>query len=159
RIVRLDTTRAQHARGVLFVMSHLNAPSLPQHGLAAINPPAGRVLSLFQDDVVHYHGQPIAVVAADTLEHAVSGAALIRATYSRGDAVLDFERAKPAAYAPKKAGRSDTDKKWGDLDAGLAAAEAKVDAVYTTPMQTHNPMEPHATLAHWEGDRLTLYDA
>ena len=70
RVVDLDTSRAQHAPGVLFVLTHRNAPKLPEHGRAAVKPPAGRVLSLLQDDVVHYDRQPIAVVVADTLERA-----------------------------------------------------------------------------------------
>jgi xanthine dehydrogenase YagR molybdenum-binding subunit len=159
RIVKMDVTRAEHAQGVLLVMSHANAPALPQHGLAAVNPPAGRALSLMQDDVVHYHGQPIAVVVADTLEQAVAAAAMVRATYVTSEAVTDFTRAKAQNYAPKKAGQADTDKQWGDVDAGLAAADATVDAMYSTPMQTHNPMEPHATVAIWEGEHLTLHDS
>ncbi len=160
RIVRLDSVRAEHAPGVLLVLTSRNAPALPQRGLAAVNPPAGRMLSLLQDDLVHYHGQPIAVVVAETHDQAVSAAALVRATYAVSEPVLDFGRATADAYAPRSAGQVDADKAWGgDVDAALAAAKVKIDATYTTPMQTHNPMEPHATLAHWEGDSLTLYDA
>jgi xanthine dehydrogenase YagR molybdenum-binding subunit len=159
RIVALDTTRAERAPGVRLVLTHHNAIRLPQNGMAAVNPPAGRVLSLLQDDVIHYQGQPIGVVVADTLEQAVAAAAWVRVTYASTNAVLDFSGARASAYAPKKAGRAETDARWGDLAAGLAAADVKVDAVYTTPMETHNPMEPHATLAQWDGDRLTLHDA
>ncbi len=159
RIVSLDVARATRAPGVLLVMTHANAPRLPEHGMAAVNPPAGRVLSLLQDDMVHYHGQPIAVVVADTLEHATAAAALVRVTYSTTPAVLDFDQAKARAHAPAKAGQADTDKRWGDLQAGLASADVRIDATYRTPMETHNPMEPHATVAQWDGDRLTLHDA
>jgi xanthine dehydrogenase YagR molybdenum-binding subunit len=159
RIAHLDVSRAEHATGSLLVLTHANVPALPQHGQAAVNPPAGRVLSLLQDDVVHYHGQPIAVVVAETLEQAVAAAALVRATYAPAPAVLDFDAAKLTSYAPKKAGQSDTDKAWGNVDAGLAAADVRIDATYATPMEIHNPLEPHATVANWEGDRLTLYDA
>ncbi len=159
RIVRLDTVRAEHAPGALLVLTSGNVPALPQRGLAAVNPPAGRVLSLLQDDVVHYHGQPIAVVVAETHDQAIFAAALVRATYAPNEPILDFSRARANAYAPRSAGQVDADKAWGDVDAALAAAKVRIDATYTTPMQTHNPMEPHATLAHWEGDSLTLYDA
>jgi xanthine dehydrogenase YagR molybdenum-binding subunit len=145
---------------VQLVMTHLNALPLPNGGRAAINPPAGRALSLLQDDVIHYQGEPIAVVVGDTLEQAVAGAELVRATYSTSEAALDFDALSVSAkYAPKKAGRAEPDVGWGNFVAGYAAADVRVDAVYTTPMQTHNPMEPHATLAYWEGDKLTLHDA
>ena len=161
RIVAMDTTRAEASAGVRLVMTHQNAIALPQQGTAAFNPPAGRMLSLLQDDAVHYQGQPIAVVVAGTLEQAVAGAALVRTTFGTGDAaVLDFNtQSATAAYAPKKAGRGDPDVSWGSFTSGYAAADARIDEVYTTPMQTHNPMEPHATLAVWEGDKLTLHDA
>ena len=75
RVVNLDASRAQHAPGVLLVLTHRNVPKLPEQGRAAVKPPAGRVLSLLQDDVVHYNRQPIAVVVADTFEHATDAAA------------------------------------------------------------------------------------
>src|SRR5207249_1797914 len=153
RIVAIDATRAERAPGVRLVLTHQNAIALPQKGMAAVNPPAGRVLSLLQDDVVHYQGQPIAVVVAETLEQAVAAAERVRVTYAPANAVLDFASARAAAYKPAKAVRSEPDASWGDRAAGLAAAEVKVDAIYTTPMETHNPMEPHATLAQWDGDR------
>jgi len=159
RITSLDTTRAERATGVLLVLSHRNAPTLPEHGRAAFKPPAGRAMSLLQDDDVHYNRQPIAVVVADTIEHAVAGAALVDARYAPQAPVLDFERAREQAYKPKEAAQKQPDVGWGDMDAGQRAAEVKVDATYTTPMQNHNPIEPHATIAHWQGDHLTLYDS
>jgi xanthine dehydrogenase YagR molybdenum-binding subunit len=159
RIVQLDTTRAAHAPGVLLVMTHANAPTLPEHGRAAVNPPAGRVMSLLQDEDIHYNGQPIAVVVADTPERATYAASLVHATYARTEPTLDFASARSAAYMPAKAGSSPPDSRRGDPARGVTQAEVKIEATYTTPMQTHNPMEPHATVAHWEGDRLTLYDA
>jgi len=159
RIVNLDTTSAQHAPGVLLVMSHRNAPSLPDHGRAAFNPPAGRAMSLFQDDVVHYNRQPIAVVVADTFEQAVAASALVRATYAAQPAELDFATARAGAYKPKQAGQKPPDVHWGDPEAGRREAQVHVDVRCTTPMQNHNPIEPHATTAHWQDGRLTLYDA
>ncbi len=159
RIVDLDTTRAEASPGVLLVLSHRNAPSLPEHGRAAFKPPAGRAMSLFQDDDVHYNRQPIAVVVADTFEHAVAGAALVDARYATEPPMLDFERERAHAYAPKEILGKPPDAGWGDMGAGERAAEVRVDAVYATPMQSHNPLEPHATIAAWDGDHLTLYDA
>ena len=159
RLVNLDTTRAERAPGVLLVLSHRNAPSLPEHGRAAFNPPAGRAMSLFQDDDIHYDRQPIAVVVAETFERAVAAAAMVNASYAAEPAALDFEGERVRAYKPKEAARKPPDVAWGDMDAGQRAAEVQIDVACTTPMQSHNPIEPHATIAHWQGDRLTLYDA
>jgi len=159
RITQMDTVAARRAPGVLYVMTHQNAPALPQKGTAGINPPAGRTLSLLQDDTVHYNGEPIAVVVADTFEHATDAAALIRVQYVTEPALLDFELAKQNPHRPGKEGVAASDKSWGDYDAGFKQGEVRIDAVYTTPMEHHNPMEPHATVAQWDGNRLVLHDA
>ena len=159
RIVRMDVAAALAAPGVIAVLTPMNAPRLPQGGKGAVNPPAGRVLSLLQDDVVSYNNQPIAVAVADTLERAAQAARLVRVTYANADAKLDFGAEKQRAYPPQKANREPTDKATGDIAAGFAAAATKLGAVYTTPVYHHNPMEPHATIAEWNGDKLTLHDA
>ena len=159
RITGIFTARAEKMRGVILVMTHLNAPRLAQGGQAGVSPPAGRILSLLQDDQVHYNNQPVAVVVADTLEHAQDAARAVRITYAESPAQLDFAQAKGAARAPKMLRGVPADTERGDFDAGWGAASSWVEAVYTTPVEHHNPMEPHATLAHWEGGRLTLYDS
>ncbi|HVY08166.1 MAG TPA: xanthine dehydrogenase family protein molybdopterin-binding subunit [Burkholderiales bacterium] len=157
--VRVDTTRALRMPGVIYVLTHDNAPALPQKGRAAVNPPAGRILSLLQDDVVKYNGQPIAVVVADTFENAMEAAANVNVAYIAQPAQLDFEKEKSSAYKPEKLTRDPPDKAWGNIDIGLAQAEVRVEQDYSTSMEHHNPMEPHATVAHWQGENLTLYDA
>lgn len=159
RIRRIDRSAAERTPGVLAVMTHDNAPRLPEGGKAAVNPPAGRVLSLMQDDVVHYNVQPIAVVIADTFERATDAAARVAVSYDQSAPVLAFERAKAGQYAPKSILGHEADARWGDLQAGIGEGAVRIDAVYTTPMEHHNPMEPHATVAHWDGDRLTVYDS
>lgn len=160
RIARMKTDAAEHAPGVLAVLTPANAAKLPQRGLAGVNPPAGRVLSLLQDDRVDYNGQPIGVVVADTLEHAADAMRMIEVEYSEtSGAVLDFEQARRAAHSPGKVLGDDADSARGDVAAGLRDAAAKLDASYATPIEHHNPMEPHATIAAWDGARLTLYDA
>ena len=159
-IASIDAAAAAQAPGVLLVLTHRNAPKLPQGGKAAVNPPAGRVLSLLQDARVHYNGQPIAVVVADTLERAVAAADLVKVQYKQEKAELDFERAKASAHKPKSAGpERAADLSWGEADAPLERAEAKIEQTYSTPMEHHNPMEPHATVAAWDGGELTLYDS
>lgn len=155
RIASISTARAEKMRGVALVMTHLNAPKLPENGQAGLNPPAGRILNLLQDDQVHYNNQPVALVVADTLEHAQDAARAVMITYAASPADLDFAQAKASRTVRPKL----PDSSRGDFPAGWRDAGSRVDAVYTTAMQHHNPMEPHATIAHWDGERLTLYDS
>ncbi len=159
RITHLETEDAEQMPGVLCILTHRNAPALPQRGRAAVDPPSGREVSLLQDDRVRYNGEPIGVVVAETLEQARAAAARVRASYERLPAELEFDRAKADPAKPEKSGRSPVDKSWGDFEAADANADVRVDATYITPMEHHNAIEPHATIAHWEGDRLTLYDS
>ncbi|MGE5650172.1 MAG: xanthine dehydrogenase family protein molybdopterin-binding subunit, partial [Bacillota bacterium] len=85
--------------------------------------------------------------------------AMLRIDYARVPAVLDFAAARPHAYSPGKVLDTAADSRRGDVAAGLAQAAHRKTLVYTTPMEHHNPMEPHATLAAWEGNRLTLHDS
>jgi xanthine dehydrogenase YagR molybdenum-binding subunit len=158
RIASIDTRAAAAAAGVLAVVTHLNAPRLP--GMTKKGSMTERVLQLLQDDEVLYGDQPIAVVVADTLERAQLAARLVDARYDEARPVAAIDQPGSETYAPPKAGRGATDSKRGDADAALAAAKFKVEATYTTPVEYHSPMEPHATLAVWQGDdRITLYDA
>lgn len=159
RIVRMDVAAATALPGVIAVLTPMNAPRLPQKGQAGVNPSAGRVLSLLQDDIVSYNNQPIAVAVADTLERAAQAARLVRVTYAAADAKLDFAAAKATAKSPARANREPADLQRGDLAASMSSAATTVGAVYTTPIEHHNPMEPHATVAEWSGDHLTLHNA
>ncbi len=159
RVLRIDAGAAERAPGVVMVLTHLNAMRLPEGGRAAVQPPAGRVLALLQDDQVAYSNQPIAVVVAETIEQANGAAALVRASYERTAARLDFEAERRNEYPPGKVNDGPPDTRRGDLEAGLQAAAYRLDAAYTTPMQHHNPMEPHATLASWDGERLSIEDS
>src|SRR5205814_3499116 len=138
-----------------------NAPRLPNAGRAAANPPAGRILSLLQDREVHYNGQPIALVVAETFEQATYAASLVRAAYRVETAAVDMQKALPTAtpYTEKILGQFEPASRRGDVAAALEQADVTVDSTYTTPIETHNAMEPHATIAQREDDRLTLYDA
>ncbi len=160
RIAAIDTQSAEKQAGVLAVLTHRNAPRLP--GATKKSGPIDRVLQLLQDDVVLYGDQPIALVVADTLERAQYGASAVTTTYTPAEAALDLRAGMPGAFAPPTAGPGGkTDSARGpDVDAALAAAHVRVAETYSTPVETHNPMEMHATVAVWQGDdRLTLYDA
>jgi xanthine dehydrogenase YagR molybdenum-binding subunit len=156
-ITRMDTSRAERAPGVLHVMTPANAPKLPKDGKAGVNPPAGRVLSLLQDNTVTYNNQPIAVVIASSLEEAQHAATLVDVRYAVQPAKLDFEAGFPSAHPGKNKVPAMLSK--GEVPDAFAQAEVTIDQVYRTPMQNHNPMEPHATIAQWDGELLTLHDA
>ena len=159
RIASIDTARAQAMPGVLLVMTHQNAMRLPNGGVPDAQPPAVRKLTLLQTSDVRYSNEPVAVVVAETLEQARGAARFVDIRYEAAMPNADFERAKGSAYQPEKMmGRAITTRR-GDVDAGLRQGPARLDAVYTTPNEHHNPMEPHATLARWDGPKLTLYDS
>ncbi len=160
RIAAIDTARAENMRGVLLVMTHRNAPHLPKQ--AKPEPggePANPKLSLLQDDLVHYNGQPVAVVVADTLEHAQDAAHSLRIRYAPAKAVTDFNQARQNPRAPKPQPERPSDTSRGSIADGLGKAAIKLDTVYTTPLENHNPMEPHGSVAAWDGDKLTIYDS
>jgi xanthine dehydrogenase YagR molybdenum-binding subunit len=162
RLTALDTSAAERAAGVVRVLTHRDMPRFPK--LTA--PPAGHSLLPMQDDRIRYEGQPIALVVAESLEQAIDAARLVAATYAAEPATVDF-RDRLAGGAPLESApgleevksfvESDTDV--GDYRAGLAAGEVRVDTTYRTADRHHNAMEPSATVAWWEGDRLELRDA
>jgi xanthine dehydrogenase YagR molybdenum-binding subunit len=160
RIKIIDTSEAQRVPGVLHIMTHENAPKLKP---VATNPAegdaAGKRVPL-QSPTVYYSGQYIAMVVAETLEQARRASELVRVTYDEQPPATDIERERANAKPPKgKVAGKPADSTRGNPDAGLSAAAVKVDEIYRTPTEHHNPMEPHATTAVWDGDKLTVYDA
>ncbi len=159
RIRALFADAAEASPGVLVVATHHNAPRLPYNSMAQrpqVDPQAGDQLRVLQGPEIRFNGQPIAVVVAETLEQATHAAALIRVEYDPAPAVTRFEE---AAKSPRKPGAGKpTDLARGDADAALAAAPVTIDAAYDQPMEHHNAIEPHVTIAVWDGDRLTLWD-
>ncbi|MCT9143535.1 xanthine dehydrogenase family protein molybdopterin-binding subunit, partial [Streptomyces violarus] len=149
RITSLDTGVAEKHPGVLRVISHRNAPKLPYRDNSGSNNLPGRRLRVFQDDRVLFHGQPVAVVVATTLEAAQHGASLVRVEYDAEQPSTDLHEAtpdKPTNYAR------------GDADAGLRSSAVRLDLTYRLARNHHNPMEPHATIARWDGDKVTVWD-
>jgi len=159
RITRIEISEAQAAPGVLVVLTHENAPKLP--GATRRDGPVDALPQLLQSDEVSYNAQPIAVAVADSLEHARAAAELVRAEYAETAPVVEFAAARDSLYVPKTAGpQAQPITSRGDVDGGLRAASARVSLTYTTPSHHHNPMEPHASIAVWQGnDRVTIYDA
>ncbi|HWP74516.1 MAG TPA: xanthine dehydrogenase family protein molybdopterin-binding subunit, partial [Methylomirabilota bacterium] len=115
----------------------------------------------FEDDVVRYYGQYVALAVADTFEAARAAADAVRVTYAREEPNVATELAADdeadvvaTSFGPRDRRQSQR----GDADAAFAAAPVKLDQVYVTPAETHNPIELHATTAVWEGSTLTLYE-
>jgi xanthine dehydrogenase YagR molybdenum-binding subunit len=154
RIRDIDTSRAMREPGVLAVMTHKNAPRVVTADDKAGVDKGPMVL---QSDVIAYDRQPVAVVLADTFERAQHAAALVVVHYDRERPQTTFAMGTP--YKPKAVHGKDADTVRGDAAGALATAAVRVDNVYTTPAEHHNPMEPHATIARWDGDSLTVYDA
>lgn len=149
RITGVDTRAALAQPGVRAVLHHGNAPRLPYVDNPGSNNPPGTRLRVFQDDRVLFFGQPVAVVVADTLEAAQHAASLVTITYAAEPPSTDLTTAP--ADEPERYGRGDAETAW-------AAAAVRLDLTYRFARNHHNPMEPHATIARWEGDNLTLWD-
>ena len=160
RITGVDAAAAEAEPGVLAVLTHLNAPKLAL--------PGDPELAVLQSDRVAWRGQFVGAVIAETLEIARHAASLVRLDYQQRPHDVTLRSDRDDLYKPVNAaffGRgggelqegSPADSTLGDVDAALASAEVKLDATYTTPMNHHNPMEPHTAVAIWTDDELTVY--
>ncbi|MCA1440608.1 xanthine dehydrogenase family protein molybdopterin-binding subunit [Ensifer sp. IC4062] len=157
RITEIGADAISAMPGVIAVISHLNAPRLAygEHK-GVIDPAIGERLHVLQDDQVRFWGQPVAIVVADTLDHAERAAAALKVAYAAERPVVDPTGLLASAVIPE-AMRRGGDAARGDADGALASAETMVDESYDIARENHNPMEPHATIAAWDGDRLTLW--
>ncbi len=148
-ITAIDSSEAEKTGGVLAVITHKNAPKLNVAG-------GLRGGALLQGPAVLFYGQHIGMVVAETFEQARYASRLVKVSYNKAEPKVDFDtHIKNAAPAR---GRDLADAVRGDVDAAMKAAPVTVDAIYETPIEHHNPMEPHATIAVWEGEKLTLYN-
>jgi xanthine dehydrogenase YagR molybdenum-binding subunit len=157
RIVDIDTSAAERAPGVVLVMTHKNALPLASNKTNPLQP--GEGYPLLQDDRIIFNGQHIAVVVAETFEQATHAATLVKVRYAEETPAVQLEEALDRLHVPKnfRGGEREPDSKRGDPEGVFAAAPLKLDETYTTPVEHHNPMEPHAAIASWQGDRLTIY--
>ncbi|MBB3307866.1 MULTISPECIES: aldehyde oxidoreductase molybdenum-binding subunit PaoC [unclassified Enterobacter] len=146
KITSIDVQAAQNAPGVLAVVTAKNAGKLGKGDKNTANLLAG-------DTIEHYH-QAVALVVAETFEQARAAASLVKVDYQREHGAYDLAQQKPGVTS---APEDTPDKAVGDFDAAFAASEVKLDAHYTTPDQSHTAMEPHASMATWQGDKLTVW--
>jgi len=158
RLRAVQTAAAQDVPGVVRVLTHRDFPRLRPGPV----PPCFSDRMPLQDDEVRHQGEPIALVLAETLHAAELAAALVRAEVEPGDFVPHPGAARDGAAVPRESGylfMGWTEFEHGDIEQGLAEAVTGVRETYVQPSRHHNPMEPSATLAEWEGDRLTVVDS
>jgi xanthine dehydrogenase YagR molybdenum-binding subunit len=154
RVSFLDVQAARSHPGVVEVMTPANRPPLAEDPDAKTNPFMFR-MDLLQNDQVRYANQSIAVVIAQTLEAATEGAALLSPRYEVLPARVGLDAGE--SFVPPAIGIGNpSEVRHGDVEAGLAAAAKRIDATYETPTQYHNAMEPHAIVAAWDGDTLSI---
>ena len=146
RIASMDLAAAKAAPGVITVVTARNAGPL---GKGKMN--TARLLG--GPEIQHYH-QAVAVVVAETFEQARAAAQLVRVDYVATKGAFDLAQAKGLATQPKG---EDADSGAGDFDGAFAAAPVRFDGTYSTPDHAHAMMEPHASIAAWDGDRLTVW--
>jgi len=146
RIVSIDTAAARRAPGVIAVVTHENAGKLGKGNFNTAHLLAG-------PEVQHYH-QAVGIVVAETFEQARAASSLVKVEYAKANGSYDLAAAMNAAVTPKT---GDAESKVGDFDGAFAGAPVKLDATYTTPDQSHAMMEPHASIASWDGDKVTVW--
>ncbi|WP_035559421.1 xanthine dehydrogenase family protein molybdopterin-binding subunit [Burkholderia sp. 9120] len=161
RIVDFDTAAAEAAPGVVLVMTYRNAPRLKPMPAFMTQPKAagGDDLPVMQDEQIHWNGQPVALVLAETQEQADHAQSLIGITYeAQSDAVTSLTAAKAKGSEPGVFQGEPLKLEINEAEAMLAAAPYKIDARYTTPRHNHNPIELHAATLAWQGDTLRIHD-
>ncbi|OWP63406.1 aldehyde oxidase [Hymenobacter amundsenii] len=155
RVAELDTGAAEKLPGVVAVLTYRNSPGVPGYQQPATNHNPrveGQEVRIFYDDQVHFSHQPIALVMADTLERAQEAATKVQVRYEATPPQTDLAAQQSRAISPKRS----ADYQRGQPAASLALV--RVAQQYRTPVQMHNPMEPHAAIAHWQNGRLLVYN-
>ncbi|MBY3048545.1 xanthine dehydrogenase family protein molybdopterin-binding subunit [Rhizobium laguerreae] len=147
RITSMDVSTAKKAPGVLAVVTTLDVGERKKGKFNTAKLFGG-------DEVQHYH-QTVAVVVAESFEQARAAAALVKVDYAEEKGAYDLGQAKDNAVKPDESQQPDT--AVGDFDAAFKSAPVTLDATYTTPDQSHSMMEPHASIAAWSGDELTVW--
>jgi xanthine dehydrogenase YagR molybdenum-binding subunit len=160
RIQTIDTREAERSPGVVRVFTHLNAPRLGPTPAVEQAPPTtsqeeDKSFRALQSDRIVFNGQPVALVVAETYQQARYAARLVKVSYAAELHVTDTEAVRGRAHVPSKATPSVPR---GNPEAALQSAPVKVETEYRIPVEHHNPMEPHAAVAAWQGDTLTIFD-
>ncbi|HEX7174667.1 MAG TPA: xanthine dehydrogenase family protein molybdopterin-binding subunit [Pyrinomonadaceae bacterium] len=159
-IKSIDTREAESATGVVRVFTHLNAPKLGPKASTEQAPPRAteeqdKSFRALQSDRIFFNAQPVALVVAETYEQARYAARLVKVSYNAEKHETDTEAVRGRARVPSQ---GPPPKPRGNPEEAMKRAPVKVEAEYRIPIEHHNPMEPHAAVAVWQGDRLTVFD-
>jgi len=164
-IKSIDTSAAEKAGGVIKIITHENAPKLktvtnPMELMKTGGLP-GEMFVPIQDNKVRYFGQYVALVVAETYEQARTAAELVKVIYTKQTPAIDLKKEMSKAEMPKMTGMGQpAQTNPGKTEAIIKSAPVRVENTYSTRTENHHPMEPHATIAMWEGaDKLMLFDA
>jgi xanthine dehydrogenase YagR molybdenum-binding subunit len=149
KIVSFDLSSAEKQVGVLSILSHLNIQKLNEKG-------GIRGGALLQSPVIEFFGQHIALVIAETYEQARAAGRLVKVTYQEEPGKIDFEKLKKEAVLSKEKDKADLTR--GNVESAFTNASFIVDEIYETPIEHHQPLEPHSTIAVWDGEQVTLYN-
>jgi xanthine dehydrogenase YagR molybdenum-binding subunit len=159
-ITAIDTREAEASPGVIRVFTHLNTPRLGP-GSSEEAPPRGtreeedKSFRALQSEKIFFDRQPVALVVAETYEQARYATRLVKVSYNAEKHVTDTEAVRGSARAPR---RGAPPKPRGNPEEAMRNAQVKIEAEYRIPIEHHNPMEPHAAIAVWQGDKLTVFD-
>jgi xanthine dehydrogenase YagR molybdenum-binding subunit len=159
-IKSMDTREAEAAAGVIRVFTHLNAPKLGPKASHEQSPPRAteeqdKSFRALQSDRIYFNMQPVALVVAETYEQARYAARLVKVSYNAEKHTTDTEAVRDGGRFPSQ---GPPPKPRGNPEAAMKIAPVKVEAEYRIPIEHHNAMEPHAAVAVWQGDRLTMFD-
>ncbi|MCD7438256.1 xanthine dehydrogenase family protein molybdopterin-binding subunit [Streptomyces lincolnensis] len=150
RVTGVETAAALAVPGVRAVLTHENAPRLVE--------PDDATLAVLQDARVPHRGWFVALVVADTAEAARAGAAAVRVAYDAEDHDVTLTAAHPASYVPEEVGGGYPARaEHGEPEEVFGSSAVRVDVAYRVPPLHNHPMEPHASTAHWDGERLTVH--
>ena len=153
RITAIDTAEAEAQPGVLAVITYKNAERLAQYDKDLHPLSTTSIQPVLQSDQVHYYGEYVGLVVAETFEQAQYAARLVKYTYAQETPNIDFEASKGKAYTPTE--QSDYNR--GNVAEGLAEADVTLDETYITPIEHHHPMELHAIIGSWNGGNVQAY--
>lgn len=164
KITKIDSSEAEKTPGFIAIITHENAPKMQSPTLLNVNNigkgVGGSDLPILQDETVHYDGEAVAVVVAETIEQAEHAAWLVRVDYDVETPTVSFDRLKSDAAVPSDVLGEEPEIKIGDPDQALLHAAFKVDHTYRTPRHNQNAIEPHATISVWtDEESLLVYDS
>lgn len=159
-VISIESKAAEKAPGVIKIITHLNALKLmPRPPVTAANRMT-RSNPVLQDTKIYCYGQYIGLIVAETYEQARYAARLMKVSYKTEKPKIDFDENMQFAYKPEMVNAGyPTDTSWGDVENGLKESVVTLSETFETPIEHHHPMEPHATIALFEGEKLIVHEA